>query len=181
MRDAIYKQLDQCATWTVFILLLVLGGLCWLGFKWRDKALSERAGGEKITTFDGRYAYTPQEAHDLLEMMGKRGRRLYAFTQVTLDLIYPLVYSSLFLIMIFRLYGDPGYLLLVPVIAFVADLLENFTNIYLALSHRQGSVPSLARFSSLCTWVKWSGVTISAILILVGIAVWLRHGRQTTS
>jgi hypothetical protein len=181
MRDVIYQQLDRFATWPVFIILAVLCFLCFLGFRWRAKALNERAGGKEIVTFDGRYAYTPQEAHDLLEMMGKRGRPFYALTQMTLDLVFPLIYGSLFLIAIFRLYGDPGYLLLVPVIASVADLLENFTNTYLALSYRQGSVPSLARFSSLCTGAKRSGITISVILVCVGIVVWLRQGRQTTS
>jgi hypothetical protein len=181
MRDVIYQQLDRFATWPVFILLLVLCGLCLLGFQWRAKALNERAGGKEIVTFDGRYAYTPEEARDLLEMMGERGRPFYAVTQMTLDLVFPLVYGSLFLIMIFRLYGDPGYLLLVPVIASVADLLENFTNTYLALSYQQGSVPSLARFSSICTRVKWSGFTISVILVFIGIVVWIRRWRRTTS
>src|SRR5215210_5228743 len=153
MLDFIYRQLDRFANWPVFIVLAVLWVLCYLGFRWRAKALNEYAGGKEIVTFDGRYAYTPEEAHDLLEMMGERGRPFYAITQMTLDLIFPLIYGSLFLIAIYRLYGDPGYLLLVPIIASVADLLENFTNTYLALSYRQGSAPALAHFSSFCTGV----------------------------
>lgn len=181
MFDAIYRLLDRFATWPVFILLVVLFFLCFLGFRWRAKALNERAGGKEIVTFDARHAYTPEEARDLLEMMGERGRPFYALTEMTLDLIFPLVYGSLFLIALFRLYGDPGYLLLVPLIASVADLLENFTNTYLALSYKPGSVPSLARFSSFCTGVKRSGITISIILIFVGIVFCIRHWRQTTS
>jgi hypothetical protein len=181
MRDVIYQQLDRFATLPVFITLLVLFGLCLLGFRWRAKALNERAGGKEIVTFDGRYAYTPKEAHDLLEMMGERGRRFYALTEMTLDLVFPFIYGSLFLIAIYRLYGDPGYLLLVPVIGSVADWLENFTNTYLALSHQKGSEPFLARFSSICTGVKRSGFTISFILVCVGIAVWFWHRRRTAS
>jgi hypothetical protein len=180
MRDAVYQQLDRIATWPIFAVLVVSFILCYLGFQRRKKVINELAGGKDVVLFDGRASYTPDEARDLLETMGERGRRIYAITQVTLDFIFPFVYGGLFLIALFRLYGgDPGYLLLVPLIAVVADWLENFTATYLALSYKGVASPA-ARFASAFTVMKRSAITVSILLMLAGVAIWVWRWRRAS-
>lgn len=170
MRDGIYQQLDRIATWPVFALLVILFILCYLGFQWRHKVMKGIASGHDVSLFDARDSYTPDEARDLLEMIGARGRRIYAVTQITLDVVFPFVYGGLFVILLFKLYGHPGYVLLVPLITVVADLLENLTTVYLALSYKGLSSP-VTRAASTFTTLKRSGLIISLVLVLAGIAI----------
>ncbi|MCA1602930.1 MAG: hypothetical protein LC776_15295 [Acidobacteria bacterium] len=180
MRDVIHRQLDHIATWPTFAILFVLFVLCSLGFEWRKKVIKRAAGGKDVTLFDGRYSYTPDEGRDLLEMIGKRGQRIYAITQVTLDFVFPFVYGGLLVIMLFRLYGDPGYLLLVPLITVVADLLENLTTTYLALSY-EGQPSPVTRVASIFTTLKWSALYVSLVLVLTGLVIYAcRYRRGAT-
>ena len=177
MRDVIYQQLDRIATWPIFALLVVLFILCTVGFRWRSNVMREIAGHD-IELFDIRDSYTPDEARDLLKTIGERGRRIYASTQLTLDLVFPFIYGGLFVITLYKLYGNPGYLLLVPLITVVADLLENLMTSYLALSYLRGLSSPVVQVASTFTAVKRSGLVISFVLILAGIAIWVWHYRR---
>jgi hypothetical protein len=176
MRDVIYHQLDGIATLPVFALLVVLFVLCNLGFQWRSKVMREIAGHD-VKLFDIRESYTPDEARELLKTIDERGRRIYAITQLTLDLVFPFIYGGLFIITLYRLYGNPGYLLLVPLIAVVADLLENLMTTYLALSY-EGLASPVARVASTFTTVKRAGLVISVVLILAGTTIWVWRYRK---
>lgn len=180
MRDAIYQQLDRWATLPIFLVATALFGLCSLAFYLRGKELVKRAGGKPIKTFDSRCWYTSDEARDLLETMGDSGRRFYAKTEVSLDLLFPLVYGSWFTIAIFRLYGDPGYLLLVPLITVIADLLENFSAAYMAWTYK-GSVSPIVWAATRFTAIKRSGFIMSGVLVVAGIAIWLWRGRKASA
>jgi hypothetical protein len=171
MRDVIYQQLDRIATWPIFALLIVLFILCYLGFQRRSKVMTEIAGHD-VRLFDARESYTPEEARDLLNTITERGRRIYAITQLSLDLVFPFIYGGLFVITLYKLYGNPSYLLLVPLITVVADLLENLMTAYLALSFK-GLASPVARVASTFTTVKRSGLTILFVLSLAGIAIWI--------
>ena len=177
MRDVIYRQLDGIATWPIFALLVVLFVLCSLGFQWRSKVMREIAGHE-VKLFDIRDSYTPDEARELLKTIDERGRQIYAITQLTLDLVFPFIYGGLFVITLYKLYGNPGYLLLVPLIAVVGDLLENLMTAYLALSYKEGVASPVAQVASTFTTVKRSGLVISVVLILAGIAIWVWRYRR---
>jgi hypothetical protein len=179
MRDVIYRQLDRIATWPVLALLVILFVLCSQGFQWRSTVMREIAG-QDVRLFDVRSSYTPDEARELLETIDERGRRIYAITQLTLDLMFPLIYGGLFVITLYKLYGDPVYLLLVPLITVVADSLENLTTAYLALSYK-GMVSPVARVASTFTVVKRSGLVISVALILAGIAIWAWRYRRASA
>jgi hypothetical protein len=162
----ICQRIERLASWQSFVLLLMIFILCYLGFEWRHKVL-----GEQIRTFDARAWYTPVEARDLLEMMGARGRRIYAVTQITLDFIFPFVYGGLLSLSLVKLY--PGsytkYLLLLPALAVMSDLLENVTTAYLAWSyHNQTS--NVAWAAAIFTASKRFLIGLSATAVLAGAA-----------
>ena len=171
MLDFTYQKLEQSATWQNFALLFILFVLCWFGFRWRQKTV----GGE-AAFFDARFWYTPEDARKLLENMGRRGRRIYAFTQLTLDVIFPFVYGGLIIILFFKLYGDPNYLLLIPVITGAADLLENITTAYLTLSYK-GVKSLLAWIAAIFTATKRIGLCVSLITILIGTGIFFLSPR----
>ena len=109
--------------------------------------------------------------------MGKDGRRIYAVTQITLDFLFPFVYGGLFTIIFFALYGNPKYLLLIPIITVIADLLENIATAYLAWSYKEGVESSIASLATTFTAGKSVGLYLSGTTILIGIIVfiWKRY------
>ena len=83
---ALYQPLYRLATWLVVALLSVAIVVCVQGFIWRQAAL-----GWPNQVLDAHLGYTPIEAQQVLAALGTSGRHLYATTQLTLDVIFPLV------------------------------------------------------------------------------------------
>src|SRR5688500_16592738 len=107
----LYQILEQNATWRTLAILFALAIPVFIGFEWRKRKL-----GKHIVTFDGRWAYTRAEARDLLEEMGPGNRWFYAVTQLSLDLVFPVLYNAFFAVLLFIVFPAPGYLLLIPLV-----------------------------------------------------------------
>lgn len=170
MREAIYNLVQRWGTWPMVALLFILFVLGTQGFEYRRKVL-----GYETRTLDGRLWYSPVEARDFLETIGERGRRVYAATELTLDILFPIVYGTLFAILLIRVYSLPTAknLVVLPLLAAAADLLENLTAAYLALQF-DGEPSSLARVATVFTATKSILLLVSFILILLGAlaALW---------
>ena len=165
----LYQTIERLATWPVTALLVIVMLLCSQGFTWRSGAL-----GYEIRTLDVRGWYTPEDVQQLMAELGESGRQLYAITEVTLDLVFPLAYGTLFSILILRLYNSRrAYLLLFPLGAMTADLLENLTAAILALTY-SGEASPLAWFAAVCTVIKFFCFLVSVLLILAGGIAGLR-------
>lgn len=169
MLDYIFDNLEKIATWRMFWILFIVCVVCNLGFWWRNNAL-----GKTIVTFDGRKTgYTPEEAKQLLADLGPDGRRTYVLTQITLDLIFPFVYGGLFVILFSKL-GLPRYFLLLPVLTVIADLLENFSAVFLTLNYQTDApAPQFARLASIFTVTKWIGVLLMFLTLVGGFLFFL--------
>jgi hypothetical protein len=168
MLELTFQKLERIASLQILGILFLLFVVCFFGFEWRKKQL-----GQQIKLFDARYyLYKPDDAHKLLKDMGDNGRRIYINTQMTLDLLFPFVYGGIIIILFFA-YGIPKYLLLIPLIAVAADLLENITTAYLAWSYQEESVSSLAWIAAAFTGTKWLGLSISLVIILAGMFVFV--------
>jgi hypothetical protein len=170
MRDSFYNLLERFATWPIVALLFVLFLLCAQGFEWRRKALGYENPG-----LDGRYWYSPDEARDFLRDIGERGRGIYATTELTLDILFPLIYGTLFAALVIHVYAreNAKNLVLVPLLTAAADVLENVTAAYLAWQFDGQSSP-VARGAAILTAVKSVLFVLSLILIVVGalVALW---------
>src|SRR5829696_6223373 len=123
MYDKMYQCLLEVATWPHVALLFALLFLMMGVFELRSKTL-----GYENKTLDGRWrGYSPEDARKLFADLGPDGRQLYASTERTLDVGFPLTYGLLFASLLILLYGQQGakYLVLVPLAAAVMDLAEN--------------------------------------------------------
>jgi hypothetical protein len=168
MPDLIYKRIEVMATWQNLAILLVLFVLCFLAFRWRQNAI-----GINIKTFDARkWGYTVEEGRQLLEDLGKDGRRIYVITQLTLDVIFPFVLGGLIIILLFKLNHNPQYLLLIPLLYMAADLSENITTAYLAWSF-DGNASSIIRIAAVFTVLKWAAILLSGLALLFSAGVFL--------
>lgn len=171
MRDAIHNLLERRGTWPVVALLFILFLLCSQGFEWRRKTF-----GYENRALDGRFWYSPDEARDFLRDIGERGRSIYAATELTLDLLFPIIYGALFGILILHVYsrGTARNLVLVPLLTAAADVLENLTAAYLAWQF-DGRASAVARAAAVFTAAKSGLLVLSLILILVGALAAIRR------
>jgi hypothetical protein len=162
----------------VLILFILMLPLNLLIFPARTARLKELSGiADPI--LDAKYWYAPDTAYKLIGSLTEDGRRIYAITQVTVDLVYPILlnlFMTALMAFLFARAFRPGSpmqrLPLLPYATLLADWGENVCLIVLILAYPT-ELTALARLASLFTTIKWvSGIT-SGVLILVGVLGWL--------
>lgn len=128
---------------------------------------------------DVRFGYSPEEAYGIVDALGPEGRRLYAVTQVSLDLAYPALYSLLLsgLMALALTHGFPGrrrlaWLAFLPFAMALADLGENLSLTAMMLTYPP-ALTWLAQLANLFTLLKWGLGIASFGLILAGLVAWL--------
>ena len=111
----------------------------------------------------------------MLSQLGAEGRRLYAITEVTIDLVFPIAYSLLLAAAIVRLLPEsrvPWYLL--PLAMGCFDLLENAAAVVLVLRFDRAG-RGVYRIGSAFNMAKWVMLGATALMIVVGIVGLVLH------
>jgi len=162
----------KIADWPVLSLLFVAFIFCNACFGWRQEEL-----GFENELLDGKFRYKPGEVVTLMANLGEEGRNIYAATELTLDMLFPMVYGGIIAILMLRLFaiGSGRKLLILPLISVVADVLENTTIVFLALGFLFPDPPlpptlafaSLASFAAACTSTKWTMLLLSLVTISI--------------
>ncbi len=166
--------------WLMLVLFLLDGlfiGLIMPGLQKRMQAANPTAGPLDLMFF-----YTPDKAYSMIASYGDQGRAAYRTGELTLDIIYPIVYTLFFSLLItwlFRRGLDPKSRLqrlnVVPFGALAFDLLENAC-IVAMLSLYPSTPAGLAWTAAVFTMTKWLYAGAGMVLILIGIAVAVRAG-----
>jgi len=165
------SAVERFATWPVAALLFIVFVFCNQGFEWRSNILAYN-----MRFLDMRYWYTPEDAYRLLSELGSKGRRIYAATELTLDLLFPFVYGSLLAILMVHLQENSRCALL-PLTAALADWAENITIVYLISNYEERPSP-VAWLGAVCTATKWTLLLISTMVILIGAATEIMYPVQ---
>jgi len=159
--------------WLIIVLFLFYGlfmGVVMPGLKAR---MDNHAPG--VGPIDLLFFYTPEKAYQMVAAYGELGRAVYRTGELTADIIYPIVYTLFFSLLITWLF-QRGFsaeskmqgLNIVPFGAWLFDLLENL-GIVGMLSIYPATPALLAWVSSVFTVVKWLFAGASMILIVIGI------------
>jgi hypothetical protein len=126
------------------------------------------AGALEVANRVCRRWYTPAEARNLFERLGKSGRNIYALTELTLDLVFPLIYGSLFCLLTASLArAQWAWLVTIPLFAALSDLVENSIVAYLAWSYA-GQESSLAWLAAAVTLIKTLLLGLSLLILFAG-------------
>ncbi len=166
----------------VFIVYLVFPLLI---FPLSEK-LQHHYSGRSVRPLDLEFGFSPKSAFNRVKEYGERGRKLYAISALTVDIAYPVVYST-FLAMLIIFFQkkshtenkypfQPAYL---PFVAASFDFLENIGIVILLLSY-PSKWRRAALFTSAANMIKWSSVALTILFIAIIAFIWLfKSGRKT--
>jgi hypothetical protein len=130
-----------------------------------------------VLPLDLRCGYSPDTAHAVMSAYGADGRRAYLWTELTVDVLYPVAYALFLSLSVAYLFerARPGsavarHATVVPFAALVADYAENVGIIAMLLRYPQRS-DTLVRLTSVVTCVKWVLFVAAIGLLVIAIAV----------
>ncbi|MEK6375889.1 MAG: hypothetical protein AABO58_24700 [Acidobacteriota bacterium] len=132
-----------------------------------------------FSTFDGSWFYTPDAARAKLEALGPKGRNVYRSQEIQLDLVFPLIYGFLLAFALALLAPGtklPRWIVILPLIAALADYGENFSALAMLGRFERGvSLDGIPWLGSVCTLIKQTISRGSFIVAgALAIAAWLR-------
>lgn len=123
--------------------------------------------------------YSGKDLYSMAEKYGQEGRLAYLKARWTFDLAFPVIYSFFFITSISWLLAQvlpPGskwrLLNLVPVGAFVLDLLEN-TSTSLVMARYPIHCPPGELLAPLFTPLKWLTVSACVLVVVIAFACYL--------
>lgn len=124
---------------------------------------------------DSRFSYSATEVEAALKAYGAEGRRLYLLGEMTLDVLYPVVYGlflSLTITYCYRLVLPADHpllrLALLPLATLAIDYLENASLVTL-LANYPRLLPGLEVIAGALTTVKWILAIASLAAVMVGL------------
>lgn len=140
-------------------------------FQWRNAEMMCFAGGMDASPLDGRWqGYSLDEAAALFEALGADGRAFYDLSELSLDLLFSLVYGGLLAILVWLLWRQPWRSLLVGVVTIgvLADLTENGLIAYLYLTYN-GKIQPLSHAANVATLVQSGFLAVAVVGVGIGI------------
>jgi hypothetical protein len=166
--------------WLIFILLLL--DAFFAGFLLPLIQGMMQGGKGGIQPLDLMLFATPEKIFNMINEYGEYGRPFYRNVELTVDIIYPIVYLFFFGLLISWLF-QRGFapnspmrkLNIMPLGAWFFDLLENIV-IVILLSIFPSQPAALAWILILLSTVKWFFAGASILLILIGFTMALKNG-----
>ena len=121
------------------------------------------------------FGFTPEKGYSIIESYGQKGREVYFFVESFVDIIYPLTYTTAFILLLSFLFKKNawslGSLNLLPLGCLVFDLCENL-GIVKMLKVFPEKADFWASFSSNLGMVKWVFAGLTVITVLISLVMW---------
>ncbi|MES2517291.1 MAG: hypothetical protein V4585_04235 [Bacteroidota bacterium] len=165
--------LNRNANWkTLLVFLVIYVSFPAYFLKNAESKINELAG-KTLGVIDLTFGFNPQKTLDMVKNYGEEARRFYATTELTTDIIYPLVYAFLLGIILTLLYRNKLYkpfesVNILPFFCQIFDYLENNCIVYLLKSFPEQS-STIATFCELFKLLKWLSFGLIIIFILYGL------------
>jgi len=165
--------------WLVFVLFLLDGFFAGFLLPLIQGLMQGGQGG--IQPLDLMFFATPAKLFDMINQYGEYGRPFYRNVELTVDIIYPIVYLFFFGLLISWLFKR-GFAVnspmrkynIMPLGAWFFDLLENIVIVTL-LSIFPAQPIALGWLLTLVSSVKWLFAGTSILLILVGLVMSIKN------
>ena len=115
------------------------------------------------------FSYSADSVFKSLYEMGENGRYVYLYSTLILDSFYPILYTSIILGAYVKLFKNNNILLL-PVLAFSLDIVENINITYMNLTYLMLNKVQVA-FASSITSLKWITIFIMVSILIYGYLI----------
>jgi hypothetical protein len=129
--------------------------------------------GEHAVMLDTRLFYNAGSAYEIIDHYTDAMRRGFILGEVTLDLIFPPVYTLLLIFLLYRLFKNTN-IALFPVSILVFDYLEN-TGIVLMLVKYPQKYIFIAGASAVFSAMKWLLLMLTLLFFAAGLFPRLRQ------
>jgi hypothetical protein len=165
--------LDRIANGKLLIFLSLIYAIFPAYFLKNAEEKINQLAGKKIGVIDLTVGFNPQKTLQMVADYGDEARAYYAQTEMTMDVIYPIIYALLFGIILTILYRNKAYkpfpwINLLPFVALIFDYLENICIVSLLQNYPSQSL-NTTTFCEVFKMLKWIAFGISVVLILYGL------------
>ncbi len=159
--------LNRIASWKNLLVLIALYAVFPGYFLKNAKNTINELAGKRINVIDLTIGFNPQKTLTLVSEYGDAARAYYATNEMTVDVVYPIVYAFLFGIILSLLYRTTAYawVNVLPFFCMLFDYGENATIVNLLRTYPQQSVV-VATFCEIFKLFKW--VSLGVVMLLVG-------------
>ena len=162
------KILNKTAQWKFIIPLLFLSTLFNFYLFPKNEVVYNN---ESLRLLDIRASYTKEDVLDLFFKMGDEGRNTYHYVTGVIDMIYPLIYGTLLILLLAKLFQNIFkkktryiYLALFPILIMIFDYIENINTLLMLDKYPEISNIHVT-LGSMVSGIKW--YLVSAILIII--------------
>jgi hypothetical protein len=124
-------------------------------------------GNPNLQPLDLQFSYSPERAYELLSAYSETERFYYMIAELTLDVVYPLVYGTLLSFILYMLHNNFRIAKL-PYDVVVIDYLENI-GIVIMLINYPTRINWLASITGVFTTLKWLFLAAIFVLVLWGL------------
>jgi hypothetical protein len=187
MLNKISEKFHAWATGWRVIILLIAESLMMFYVMPLAMGIMAFAANNSVLPLDLMFFYNPAQAFEMMDKYGEAGRSIYMRIELTADIIYPMIYTlfyGLLLSWLFQRAFKPDSKMqkwnVMPVGAWLFDMLEN-TGIVSMLMMYPSKPEVLAWLTMLFGSLKWAFFVITIGLVLVGLvrAAMNRFRKQT--
>ena len=171
MIKVISNFLNKNATWNSILILLgliIIFNLLIFPFAYKTS--------QNIIPLDLQFSYSSEKAYDILANYSDEGLKEYVIAELTVDLIFPLIYALFLSFFLFKL-TKKSILSLFPLLIILSDYAENI-GIAVIIHYLPHKLPNLVGLTSLFTSLKWVLIAISILLILVALVAKLFNQKK---
>ena len=175
MLNLISQKFHAWATGWRVIILLIAESLMMFYVMPLAAGIMAFAANNSVLPLDLMFFYTPAQAFEMMDKYGAAGRSVYLKIELTADVIYPMIYTSFFGLLISWLFQrafKPESKMqewnVMPVGAWLFDMLEN-TGIVSMLLMYPSKPEVVAWLTMLFGSLKWVFFVLTMGLVLVGL------------
>lgn len=154
--DYMEKYFKRFAKTHFIVLFIILFLATNIGFTLIFEPLEAKA-------LDITFFYTSEKAYEIIESYGQTGREIYIQGTLLLDFIYPIIYSILLSLLLYKASGNHITSLL-PFSILILDYFENITLLTIIYNY-PARMDSLATTAGIITTLKWVIVAITILVI----------------
>lgn len=159
-----------------WVVAAVVVFACFIAFilPWQAAKWEEATGGGQSP--DSSFLYTADDLYQMAEQYGEAGRSAYIHARFTFDLIWPLAYLFLLVVLLSVLYrvlpvkSRWRWVNLIPVLGWAMDMFEN-VGASLIMYRYPERTPVVAELTPIFTLLKWCLIYASFAALVPGVLI----------